>query len=73
MFRELTAIMTSQLMMSRSLICLLENENGGKLYFYPLLLDIGFKKSRYYIFNYLIYQQVERFRYSNYYYLMFTE
>jgi hypothetical protein len=66
MFRELTATMTSQLMMSRSLICLLENEN-------ELLLDIGLKKRRYYIFNYLIYQQVERFRYSNYYYLMFTE
>jgi hypothetical protein len=31
MFRELMAIMTSQMMTSRSLICLLENQNGGKL------------------------------------------
>jgi hypothetical protein len=31
MLRELMAIMTSQIMTSRSLICLLENQNGGKL------------------------------------------
>jgi hypothetical protein len=31
MFRELMAIMTSQMMTSRSLICLLKNQNGGKL------------------------------------------
>jgi hypothetical protein len=31
MFRELMAIMTSEMMTSRSLICLLENQNGGKL------------------------------------------
>jgi hypothetical protein len=31
MFRELIAIMASQMMTSRSLICLLENLNGGKL------------------------------------------
>jgi hypothetical protein len=45
MFRELMAIMTSQMMTSRSLICLLGNQNGGKLqkryyhvfYYYYLL------------------------------------
>jgi hypothetical protein len=31
MFREIMAIRTSQMMTSRSLICLLENQNGGKL------------------------------------------
>jgi hypothetical protein len=31
MFRELMDIMTSEMMTSRSLICLLENQNGGKL------------------------------------------
>jgi hypothetical protein len=31
MFREIKAIRTSQMMTSRSLICLLENQNGGKL------------------------------------------
>jgi hypothetical protein len=31
MFREIMAIRTSQMMTSRSLICLLENQNGSKL------------------------------------------
>jgi hypothetical protein len=31
MFRELMAIMTSEMVTSRSLVCLLENQNGGKL------------------------------------------
>jgi hypothetical protein len=31
MFLELMAIRTSQMMTLRSLICLLENQNGGKL------------------------------------------
>jgi hypothetical protein len=31
MFRELMAIQTSQMMTWRLLICLLENQNGGKL------------------------------------------
>jgi hypothetical protein len=31
MFREIMIIRTSQMMTSRSLICLLENQNGGKL------------------------------------------
>jgi hypothetical protein len=31
MFREIMAIRTSQMMTSRSLICLLENQNGGTL------------------------------------------
>jgi hypothetical protein len=31
MFGEIMAIRTSQMMTSRSLICLLENQNGGKL------------------------------------------
>jgi hypothetical protein len=31
MFREIMAIRTSQMMTSPSLICLLENQNGGKL------------------------------------------
>jgi hypothetical protein len=31
MFREIMAIRTFQMMTSRSLICLLENQNGGKL------------------------------------------
>jgi hypothetical protein len=31
MFREIIAIRTSQMMTSLSLICLLENQNGGKL------------------------------------------
>jgi hypothetical protein len=31
MFREIMAIRTSQMMTLRSLICLLENQNGGKL------------------------------------------
>jgi protoporphyrinogen oxidase len=31
MFREIMAIRTSQMMTSRSLICLLENQYGGKL------------------------------------------
>jgi hypothetical protein len=31
MFREIMAIRTSQMMTSRSLICLLENQIGGKL------------------------------------------
>jgi hypothetical protein len=31
MFREIMAIRTSQMMTSRSLIYLLENQNGGKL------------------------------------------
>jgi hypothetical protein len=31
MFREIMAIRTSQMMTSRLLICLLENQNGGKL------------------------------------------
>jgi hypothetical protein len=40
MFREIMAIRTSQMMTSRSLICLLENQNGGNLQktsFRPLL------------------------------------
>jgi hypothetical protein len=31
MFRELMATIKSQMMTSRSLICLLKNQNGGKL------------------------------------------
>jgi hypothetical protein len=31
MFRELMAVMASHMMTSRSLICLLKNQNGGKL------------------------------------------
>jgi hypothetical protein len=36
MFREIMAIRTSQMMTSRSLLCLLENQNGGKLQKYLL-------------------------------------
>jgi hypothetical protein len=36
MFREIMAIRTSQMMTSRSLICLLENQNGDKLQKYIL-------------------------------------
>jgi hypothetical protein len=37
MFREIMAIRTFQMMMSRSLICLLENQNGGKLQKMPIV------------------------------------
>jgi hypothetical protein len=39
MFHEIRAIRTSQMMTSRSLICLLENQNGSKLqkYHYALV------------------------------------
>jgi hypothetical protein len=66
MFRELMAIMTSQMMTSRSLICLLENQNGGKLQKNLLhisrLLSLGQIAKK--IDSSLIYRGGERGRFS---------
>jgi hypothetical protein len=42
MFREIMAIRTSQMMTSRLLICLLENQNGGKLQKTFLVMPVMF-------------------------------
>jgi hypothetical protein len=47
MFREIMAIKTSQMMTSRSLICLLENQNGGKLQKKLFLTRMREKMTRY--------------------------
>jgi hypothetical protein len=46
MFRELMAIITLQMMTSRSLICLLKNQNGGKLQKIVFYLRERFSASR---------------------------
>jgi hypothetical protein len=47
MFRKLMAVVTSQMMTSHSLICLLENQNGGKLQKSPY----SYKRVSYAIFE----------------------
>jgi hypothetical protein len=49
MFREIMAIRTPQMMTSRSLICLLENQNRGKLqkYHYALVSRLALANGRF--------------------------